>query len=198
MANKAYAKMSKEQKQKMFKKQNERRKNPAKKAKSIPVAYRLSPFVIGRAFDGLKSYNGNFETTTISKIIKEVFFIGLNNITSHLPDGKVSTETKIDLTELSKQIHMDDMENLTTRTETKNSKNTVKNSAPNNCDRNLFKSQAEALLADRKYKDIDEKIDYDKMKEDKQIDPDKQQQMEEQTARENEEFMKRLKAGEIE
>ena len=185
MSSKAYAKMNHEQKQKMFRQQTKRRARPDKKARTVTVSFRLTPFIIGRALDGLKGYDKNFEPANISKIVKDVFYHGLNNLTTHFEDGKVSNETKLDLTELSSQIHIDDMEKLTTRS------NPIRNSNPNNCSINLFEQQAKAALDDRKYSAIEQ---------DKIIntDSEKQQQMEEQTARENAEFIKRLKAGEIE
>ena len=146
MPNKSYNKISHEQKQQMFKKQIDRRKKPHKKAKTITVSFRLTPFVIGRALDGMKGYDKNYDPTNISKIIKDVFNHGLNNLTSHFEDGKVSDETKLDLLELSNQIYINDMEKLTTRS------NEVKNSNPENCSLNLLKQQIEAEIDNRNYK----------------------------------------------
>ncbi len=175
-------------------KRNEKRKNPAKKANSIPIAFRVTPFVLGRALDGLWSYNGNFEPEKLNQLVKDVFYIGLNNITEHLRNGIISDEAKATLVSLSDQIHLDALNDLTTRTINVDS---VRNTNPNNCDKNLFEQQVSAIIDDRKYNSKYYTTSENQKHNDDTTD-DKQKQFKEQIEKENEEFMKRLKAGEIE
>lgn len=183
MPTKQYNKMNHEQKQAMFRQQTKRRKRPDKKPKTITASFRITPFVLCRAIDGMWAYNGDFEPNQISQIVKEVFYHGLNNLTSHLENGKISDESKAVAMEISSQIYLDELNNVTTRS------NEIKNSNPENCSKNLFKQQINSAINDRKH--------YETNDNNTLADNEERQLMKEQTERENAEFMKKLKEGKI-
>ena len=56
-------------------------KNP----KSIVISFRLSPAVVAKAIDGLKSYDKSADITKLSSIIKQTTLHGINYLTSALP-----------------------------------------------------------------------------------------------------------------
>lgn len=57
----------------------------SKKPASIVVSYRLSPAVIAKAIDGLKTYDKTADIRTISMIIKQATLHGINYLTNALP-----------------------------------------------------------------------------------------------------------------
>ena len=85
----------------------------SKNQKSIVVSYRLSPQVIAKAIDGLKTYDKGADIETLSAICKQTMLHGVNYLTQSLP-WEPSQESQIIVHSLTTQGRRNkpSMENL--------------------------------------------------------------------------------------